>query len=58
MRRLIMGAALLAVRLPASAPAIHYAPAENLEHVDVALMTPQSTKSSWLRFAPHDTLYS
>jgi hypothetical protein len=32
---------------PASAPAVHYAPAENLEHVDVALIDAPSMKSIW-----------
>jgi phosphatidylserine/phosphatidylglycerophosphate/cardiolipin synthase-like enzyme len=39
MKRLIVAAALLALSLPGRAdPAIHYAPAENLEHIDVALI--------------------
>jgi phosphatidylserine/phosphatidylglycerophosphate/cardiolipin synthase-like enzyme len=39
MKRLILAAALLAICPAArSDPAIHYAPAENLEHVDVALI--------------------
>jgi hypothetical protein len=32
---------------PASAPVVHYAPAENLEHVDVALIDAPSMKSIW-----------
>jgi len=37
MKRLILVAAILALCAPGRAdPAIHYAPAENLEHVDVA----------------------
>jgi hypothetical protein len=39
MKRLFLAAALLALCPPGHAdPAIHYAPAENLEHVDVALI--------------------
>ncbi|MGH6847631.1 MAG: hypothetical protein ACREC0_09375 [Methylocella sp.] len=39
MKRLILAAALLALCTPGRAdPAIHYAPTENLEHVDVALI--------------------
>jgi hypothetical protein len=39
MKRLIIPAAFLALCTPARAdPAIHYAPAENLEHIDVALI--------------------
>jgi phosphatidylserine/phosphatidylglycerophosphate/cardiolipin synthase-like enzyme len=39
MKRLILVAAILALCAPGRAdPAIHYAPAENLEHVDVALI--------------------
>jgi phosphatidylserine/phosphatidylglycerophosphate/cardiolipin synthase-like enzyme len=41
MKRLILAAAIFALCSPGHAdhaPAIHYAPAENLEHVDVALI--------------------
>src|SRR3977135_3422982 len=39
MKRLFLTAALLALCPQAQAdPAIHYAPAENLEHIDVALI--------------------
>jgi phosphatidylserine/phosphatidylglycerophosphate/cardiolipin synthase-like enzyme len=41
MKRLILAAAIIALCTPGHAdpaPIIHYAPAENLEHVDVALI--------------------
>jgi hypothetical protein len=48
MKRLIVAAAIFALCSPARAdPAIHYAPAENLEHVDVALIDGARPTSTW-----------